>query len=402
MGNWYIDSLDVRAGLCFASQHGMIRKNDGLDGISAFIRPPYFTPEIVDGRTAGFALGRGRGQIGLFVEDSDDVLDVAFPSLEAVSEFVRRCYLSGSGGIEPGDDGAPILPRPDDPPDMPYENLEFEKGTDPIRNLISFAASSERIIKKLDRFDTASLKKTLQKNDSLAENVPERLSRAALTILFEFSVRAPHSSPWKFEQAFIQFVVCLARMGIVDTLERSLDQHPDPAAFAVQFENSDFRSFREMLEYFRHIAYRVSFNFAGLSTDPYRSLAYLPVPAGCSGNGARKGSIENLRGLLTAAISSPHSYFVDKKSATAQFTTELVYFAAFYLNTSSVHSIAAFEASRYSGYWRDQTGRVANWLQNNLPQMLFSSEVEHHIRQAFDTSIGGPSPRPRPKGALAV
>jgi hypothetical protein len=127
---WRIDALDARGGLAFASRRaGRFHELDGglQDPLCAFIGAPGFQPEMVANRSIALAGIRGVFQYRLFIDDDE----VAFPTLAAVTEFVRRVYLRGGGGDGAGGVGGegppPILPieRPDLPgsPDLESEGL---------------------------------------------------------------------------------------------------------------------------------------------------------------------------------------------------------------------------------------------------------------------------------------
>lgn len=106
---WFIDSLDARAGLAFTSLRAsdLLSEEAALDLPSVFIAPPTFRPETVSSRSLAFAATRGPFQCGLFIADQE----IAFPSLDAVIEFVRRSYLRGGGGDAAGGGGAGVPPR---------------------------------------------------------------------------------------------------------------------------------------------------------------------------------------------------------------------------------------------------------------------------------------------------
>jgi hypothetical protein len=106
---WFIDGLDARAGLAFTSMRtpDLLDEEPVLDLPGVFIAPPTFRPETVSSRALAFAGTRGSFQYGLFIADRE----VAFPSLDAVIEFVRRAYLRGGGGEAAGGGGAGVPPR---------------------------------------------------------------------------------------------------------------------------------------------------------------------------------------------------------------------------------------------------------------------------------------------------
>lgn len=123
MTAWRIDSLDARGGLAFASwRHAdLITESLDLSRAAVFLSPPTFEPEAVQNRTIAMTATRGQAQLGVFLDDEE----LAFPTLETLSEFVRRVYTSGGAGDLPGG-GAPGG-RPT-PPLMPEDEREIPRA----------------------------------------------------------------------------------------------------------------------------------------------------------------------------------------------------------------------------------------------------------------------------------
>lgn len=110
--SWFIDALDAEAGIAFVS---LLPSTDVRDDTSAlFLSAPDFAFQPLPGRALGFSAARGTFQSGLFADD----VEIAFPTLEDVREFVRRVYLGRSGG----DGFAPGGAAPDQ---------DFPSGTGP-------------------------------------------------------------------------------------------------------------------------------------------------------------------------------------------------------------------------------------------------------------------------------
>jgi hypothetical protein len=107
---WRIDSLDARAGIAFASWRfaDLISGNIEPERATVFIAPPYFRPDALSNRAMGLSASRGQAQLGVFVQESE----LAFKTLDALSEFVRRVYQSSGGGDLPGGGGMGGRPRP--------------------------------------------------------------------------------------------------------------------------------------------------------------------------------------------------------------------------------------------------------------------------------------------------
>lgn len=108
---WYIDSIDARSGYAFASYRvADLSDATALSDVceTVFIEAPHFVPERVGSRTLSLGATRAGLQIGLYAQSGED--EVPFPTLDALTDFVRRAY--GSGGSSDGGSGAtpPVTP----------------------------------------------------------------------------------------------------------------------------------------------------------------------------------------------------------------------------------------------------------------------------------------------------
>jgi hypothetical protein len=179
---WYIDAIDVRAGFAFAAKRDSDLRSKVLrDAPSAFIGPPNFFPEPVDGRSSAFALARRQAQLGFFLDKEE----VPFRSIEAVAEFVGRVYLRGSGGNGPGEDGVPPLPGPEgeggEPPALPTMGTY---DLDPVNELIELAGTFRTRSSNIGRGAGESAP-VLRLTPPAAAASSDRLVRAALRLLYE-------------------------------------------------------------------------------------------------------------------------------------------------------------------------------------------------------------------------
>lgn len=106
---WRIDSLDARAGAAFGSWRDADLSSGRLEADTAaiYLAPPYFLPEAVTSRGIGLGAARGRAQLGVFLGGEE----LAFATLDALAEFVRRAYLASGGGDLPGGGAAGGGPR---------------------------------------------------------------------------------------------------------------------------------------------------------------------------------------------------------------------------------------------------------------------------------------------------
>ncbi len=124
---WRIDSLDARAGLAVASlrEPDLHEAAPALDIPAIFLAPPVFRPEALGTRAVGFAAARGQAQLGLFIDGAE----VGFETLEALTEFVRRAYVSSGGGDAPGTGGGGPGPEPSPSPE-PSPGEGRERGSE--------------------------------------------------------------------------------------------------------------------------------------------------------------------------------------------------------------------------------------------------------------------------------
>ena len=208
---WRIDTLDSRGGLGFTSfRPSDLVLNDTqeptmlVDVPAISIGPPDFRPESVSSRAVGLAAGRGAFQIGLFIDGEE----VAFASLVDVVEFVRRCYLTGTGGDGPDGGGGPVPTSPEGaPPDFPAEPdtpTEYPEGayrflSALIAEITEFAHRSTRIgyssglSVKTDPWSWAKGQGNIFQATGGTLDGCDALLRAAVTLILEMVRRYPLS-----------------------------------------------------------------------------------------------------------------------------------------------------------------------------------------------------------------
>lgn len=122
-GSFFIDALDGRGGVAFASLRGADLTAEKLttDAPSWHLTAPDFEPVPLGNRATGLAATARMGfQVGLSMDGN---VEVAFPTLETLGDYVRRLYLSGGGGDGAGGIG-PDWPEGD--PDGGGEALRSE------------------------------------------------------------------------------------------------------------------------------------------------------------------------------------------------------------------------------------------------------------------------------------
>lgn len=401
MSAWYIDALDPRAGLAFASHREPDLFRMWLDDTAptAFFAPPYFVPEFVGARSTALAFARGPAQLGLLRYGKEEI---PFDSIEAVAEFVRRVYLRGSGGNGPDEDGVP--PLPGSPEEGGTGEDRFEEagggldgeglsgfsgsdgrspevqGVDPVGKLAGFALALRDL-----QVDLGQSAKTEQiRLDMLtagpdARSVTDRLVRAAVSLLAELG-RTGHSLPSgeavvRWERSALRLVSLLNRVGLRQVLYR----HPLVSATVGSWPSWA----RERL-YGPWDGWPYSIF---LSPDPYEDLCHLAVPQRLAASGGVLRGSPSLRALLQTSLATP----VDRLSEPVfgEARAELVLLAACYLNVGSDPVPPAWDMDRFlsGNVLADLSGRAQAWISANLPQRVFSPEVEELIVLADRISV---------------
>jgi len=171
---WRIDSLDARAGLAFASWRGadLMSPSPQLDQPAVFLSPPTFQPEAVANRAVGFSASRGRAQLGVYLEEAE----LAFESLEALTEFVRRAYLAGGGGDAAGGGGGVGPPRaPEVGPEAPAEPGRGREG-ERARSILAAANWAHKLSDGL-RFTPALRGYRIDQVEAVLDRLREEVAR---------------------------------------------------------------------------------------------------------------------------------------------------------------------------------------------------------------------------------
>ena len=112
---WHLDGWDRLGGRAFATQRERdedLTESSDSNGPTVYIAPPGFQPEVL--ASPRIALSACRN--GVFeprVPPNENAPEIAFPTIDAVAEFVRRGFISGGRGRggEGGGGQSPPIPR---------------------------------------------------------------------------------------------------------------------------------------------------------------------------------------------------------------------------------------------------------------------------------------------------
>jgi hypothetical protein len=439
---WFIDALDARAGLAFTSlrDSDLLTQAPELDVPSVFIAPPTFRPETVSSRALAFAGTRGPFQFGLFIAERE----VAFPSLDAVIEFVRRVYLRGGGGDAAGGGGPGIPPRPTPGELGPDGELPLEgeggRGHGLIEKLLTDSADARSAATSL-KFDPG---KTIGVQDFrpyigtpgvVAAGDEFILVRGAAELIAELLRRCPVKGP---DDDLVGWFGSAQRLGrsinklglwhqlmsgplgsnlthMASTVLKGLDQS---AFFSYPFKNAIYEAHHRFgargllpllfwgfntsslwgidpgaLEYEYLIRRGWLWPLGGSLTDtrisdPVDDLAQWPVPARVEQFVRRDGDGTRLYHLLCAIAASPNvladGTVKPGSRRAAEIAIILVIFAAAHLtaeaDSSLAPSLAAWADDMANKALAEVLQRALAWTADQYPNKIFPDEVEDLIR----------------------
>jgi hypothetical protein len=435
---WFIDGLDARAGLAFASLRApdLLEQAPALDLPSVFIGPPTFRPETVSSRALAFAGTRGSFQYGLFLAGQE----VAFPSLDAVIEFVRRAYLRGGGGDAAGGGGAGVPPRPTtpllDPDELPLEGKD-RRGHELLQIMLKDPHNARLAATRLnfhpgEPFKTEDFHSSIGSPGMTGDEFV--LARGAAELIAEMLRRCPVAGPNDRLMGWLRSAQRLGRsinkLGLwhqlmSDPIGSNLGAMADKIFQALH--KSAFLSSPAIDAARRRFGARgllpLLFCGFGISpfwgiepatlddddlirirqsrfwpvlgsltdmriSDPVDDLAQWPIPAIVAHFVEPRDSAQRLYNLLCAVVASPEVLAEESAGPAPQRAAEiaiiLVLFAAAHLTVEATPSLAPVLVG-----WADDIADKAladvvqtalAWIADQYPNSIFPDEVERLIR----------------------
>jgi hypothetical protein len=435
---WFIDGLDARAGLAFTSLRAPDLTTDepALDLPGVFIAPPTFRPETVSSRALAFAATRGPFQYGLFIAERE----VAFPSLDAVIEFVRRVYLRGGGGDAAGGGGAGVPPRPtpdvlDPEGERPLEG-DDGRGRGLIQKLLKDSGNARLAATNLkfhpgETIETRDFDSSISAPGAVATDDEFVLARGAAELIAELLRRCPVKGP---DEKLMGWFGSVQRLGrsisklglwhqlISDPLGSNLGRMADrvlqglhqsgfftfPRKDAIESARQQFGAQQRLLPLLfcgfgfidpailDHYLYLKEFFWpwpllGALAdtriSDPVDDLAKWPIPANVEQFVGRNDDLR-LYNLLCAVVASPDVIADNAAEPAPRRDTEraitLVLFAAAHLAIEAAPSLAPSLVT-----WGDDVANKAladvvqtalAWIADQYPNKIFPDDVEELIR----------------------
>jgi hypothetical protein len=429
---YFIDSLDARGGLAFASYRSAdLSKGDAdVDLPSVFIGPPMFRPERVASRAVAFAASRGSFQFGLYVGEAE----VAFPTLEDVIEFVRRAYLrggsgDGAGGIGPGVPQIPGgAPEGETFPDFDPEVLGGESALSGMLNDAQIALKEAHSLSNKfqfgEPFETSQFQKTFQ-NYPPGRGHTQALALGAMEIILALVHRFPAKGS---NEELLKWLASANRLGqaiaktglwrplldkpwsallndagfklsqrmtlpVQERLDRVFDviRKFGDGAHLIMFlltRSSNFQFYRgygleEFIYQFRLRGWFPFITWDGQQTDPVDDLATWPLSqstAGFTGTGDRNRA--SAYDLLSAVLGSP-DVLAKGNSVAALRAAALVVLAATHITTTANPVVFGPISDDLAEAASSDGVQIAlDWLVEQFPTRIFPAQVEALIEGA--------------------
>lgn len=384
---WRIDSLDARAGRAFASFRFADLEDDVMpvDGDAVFISAPDFAVESLATRAPGLAAARTTGQLGLFVDERE----VAFDSLDALTEFVRRTYLAGSGGSEP-DDGVPT-PEGALSPEGGEDHREFEGERDQV--IEHLVLKGQQVLDDISELKFAEDNRAPSAEFSgLAPgalidnaNAGKSLAEGAVVIahaLFDvplFGATEMQTDVWK--RAILSLAAAMRGLGVLQdarTVRSWGSLEVKAMLYGPADGNDPPRS--DHLTHLLGLGRSGDDHFSPRSRDPLDDLEEWPLSSSVAKLSGLKGPDATVLGLMGVISASPQVLANSDQVAVRDAAAIFLFGAAYIVSWTGEHRRGAFRSD--PDYRRALLVGAIDWIAGQWPRRLFPADLEDKIRAA--------------------
>lgn len=407
---WRIDSLDARAGMAFGSWRPAdltSPRGPDLASSAVFLAPPYFRAETLNDRTVGFSASRSRAQFGVFIGEDE----LAFATVDEMSEFVRRVYQTSGGGDLPGGgaaggppgfgpEGGPGGPHPlrgdhglEESASPDIGKIDFPTGDLPTKHLggaQAFVQAATSIKELASRLEFEPDEPTPTMNPKTASSgylhLPvdaTTLTLGAQELLIElvrrFPVRGNHADILRWSASGNRLGEAIGQLNLWPKIfESAAGPALDQAAMQISKQLAASFHDRWLIKLLMQKSY--SFVTAGYGShdDPLDNLSAWPLPYDV---GRLVGSNEkdpSAYHLMSAVLGSPQKLVssVDR-SASLRAAAIILFSAAHITGETTPQSVFAFaDAGLVDEAIWVATRNTWDWLVQQLPATIFPTEVE--------------------------
>ncbi|MGW9945415.1 hypothetical protein J2W92_000730 [Rhizobium leguminosarum] len=378
---WYIDALDTTAGSAFASyRNADLMDVEELSEPAYYLQAPFFRPEPVASRALAFAATRAEHQLGLF----DAKQEVAFASLEDLTEFVRRAYVaSGGGDGAGGGGGGPTPPNPPDDEDGPSPELPDLGSSEQIQRMLGFSVriqNSDDGRRSIEREGPTQAWPIANFQPYGPEQLEARdgyraLSVAAGVLLLEFFRRFPRGPDrlrdweegyWRLN-SFLSYFDFYGEFSdaFSDPVNKTIAQHGPLQRW---LKDHPYEERRWWSHEYRWLAYAPQRNL-----DVLDSLSLWPVPESI----AQKRDV-SVRDYLATYLASPGTLKNTHGAAIILFASACI------ASQGIAIPWGAYSASE--PYARLSTAGL-RWLVRQLPSTIFEDRLEKLIEDARELRV---------------
>jgi len=430
MALWYIDALDARAGMGFATYRDADLDDGALDlgKPAVFISPPFFQGESVASRAIGFAATRGSFQYGLFVDGEE----VGFASIQGVCEFIRRAYVSSAGGdTDSGASPAPIVPNPE-PEGGELPAMAIHSPESPfVRDFLKFAMFINTTVGTISRSNELSTRKDprfgpLTERLGSLTGIEDLLGYGAAILIDEMMRRAPNDTRMRgtWIRSTMKLGQLLSEMGLLHWLFRSsafhalsklaeavearfrlFDAHPRSPGEVLGMILGFSRFYSEYLKY-GPPPFLSTIHGIRTASDPMDDLSSFAIPAVGAKYVGLNPTTASARDLLSVILADP-SLLLGRQTGRSQSEPDMIVaitlLSSIRITSIGRASVAPIDGTTVAGaLLQDLVKEAMVWMDSQMPAFLFHADVEKCIRGASQLRYAPPpatsrtaQPRPR-------
>ena len=419
---WYIDSIEPWGGRVFATYRTPDLSSKALDeGMSYFMAPPAFEAELVASRSTAMSAERMGFQVGLYLKQSE----VAFPSLDAIRDFVRRTFVTNGPDATPTAAAGATEPPRDKGGEGQTLTLDEQppSGRGPQHTLLS---AFEEFHERSSKLEVGESVQWQGLGGPLAPHLPisdeKQTARELVLLLAQTAwwclidcyerVPEPADSRWVSWVAEARaFCRAIDRLDLWDALAHliatnklhaalpgnlagvwSSSPNPEIAARRVvlwaryQAAVADRRNIQDFENSWRYIDWVVGYYQKHELVTPYEDLSLIRCPIPCDElNTANGGSPLSMRALLLRLISAP-VLALKLPSRRQEQIVSLVVFGAAQMASQSIakiipsHPLVLSDSTPSSTYSPKLFSTLApvlwRWIERNFPRHVLAPAVE--------------------------
>jgi hypothetical protein len=418
MALWYIDALDARAGMGFATYRDadLHRGDVDLGKPAVFVGPPFFQGESVASRAIGFAAAHGSFQFGLFVDSEE----IAFFTLQGVCEFIRRAYISAGGGdTDSGISPAPVVPNPE-PEGGELPAMEIQPVETPfVFELLDFAGLIQAKVATISRTKQLNTRegppsKFLSEAVSRHTHIDDLLSYGIALLIDEMMRRVPNDpamrGPWI--RSTMRLGQALVELGLLHSIFkrsafRTLSRLAGILEERFQIFNLPGARSDHFLEMILGIGpYYLAQNYAiRTASDPMDDLSSFAIPSVIAKYVGLDPKTASARDLLSVILADPTLLLgrkPDRSQEVAVMIAAIILLSSVCIVGMGRAPVGALDGSNVAGALRKDLVRDAIiWMDSQMPAYLFHADVETCIRGASQLRYAPPPVQSRTSSEAA-